>query len=217
MTRFLQQTTTTVGSGNLVVKTMPSPALNDLAAAASNALTNARLYLAKTLEVLDGPMGVFQKRFAQTYFLTGPDGLTGSNLARVKQVLLLTRNGLASDVTIKAGSNVGKGDGSPLGVVSRNETKVVSQPYHNRFTKTQDGKTYTYGAIRLDEVRLRTELGAQTLIHEATHKYAGTADYYYFGSASGATDKSYSQLSKEKALDNADSYAWFVWHVGRKR
>jgi hypothetical protein len=53
-------------------------------------------------------------------------------------------------------------------------------------------KHLTYSAISF----------AQTIIHEATHKYLNTEDHAY------ADDPNYFTLSLDKTMENADSYAW---------
>ena len=52
-----------------------------------------------------------------------------------------------------------------------------------------------------------------TLIHEASHKYAGTIDYSYFTNDSQRAISTFDD--KAKALMNADSYAFFVLKIGR--
>jgi hypothetical protein len=64
---------------------------------------------------------------------------------------------------------------------------------------------------------------ARTLIHEVSHKYAGTADFGERGYVSeqtwdfrvGGQDRGADErpLEKSEALRNADSYAWFVFMV----
>jgi hypothetical protein len=48
---------------------------------------------------------------------------------------------------------------------------------------------------------------ARTIVHECTHKYAGTDDNAYHW------DPKFATLKPKDALDNADSYAWFCIDV----
>ena len=69
----------------------------------------------------------------------------------------------------------------------------------------------------------------RTIIHEATHKFAGTIDYCYFklngrepademgAEASGAVrfgDGAYGKTGDKLARMNADSFAWFCYRTG---
>jgi hypothetical protein len=71
-----------------------------------------------------------------------------------------------------------------------------------------------YGAIKLERKRLEGPLGYQTLIHEASHKYAGTHDYAYFDDTGENPTPTWGL--KDKMITNADSYAWFVVRVHTK-
>jgi hypothetical protein len=50
-------------------------------------------------------------------------------------------------------------------------------------------------------------VASMTIIHEASHKFANTADNAY------AYQASYNQLSALQAANNADSYAYFAWSI----
>jgi len=55
------------------------------------------------------------------------------------------------------------------------------------------------------------------IIHEATLKYAGTWDCWYYDDSGIAVAKRFTtgDMDKTQALQNADSYAWFMWNVSR--
>lgn len=135
----------------------------------------------------------------------------------------MTRTGLSSDVTIKVGKRVGAREGPDRpgtevsgSVTGRISTKT-SKDYHNTVPDLVpegelQGPDYIRGAIRLRDSTVIGGLGALTLIHEATHKYAGTIDYRYYLER----QRRWSGPLEEpaKAIINADSYAWFVQSVG---
>lgn len=51
------------------------------------------------------------------------------------------------------------------------------------------------------------EMSARTIVHEATHKFAGTDDHVYWDDHYNKWEK---PLDVSKAINNADSYAMFV-------
>ena len=66
-----------------------------------------------------------------------------------------------------------------------------------------------------DPASIRDSAGPRLVIHEASHKFAGTSDYFYFDPVGMGGDFSLSgtklfkeSMKKIQALDNADSYAW---------
>jgi hypothetical protein len=130
----------------------------------------------------------------------------------MQSVITLVANGMGSDMTIKVGTLVGRNDKDVHGSV-RQTMKADTKSYHTRTVDLDDGKTWRMGAMRIDEATLQSgDLGVVTLIHEATHKYAGTNDYCYF--KDNAVDPRGTFNDKTEALKNADSYAWFVFKVG---
>jgi hypothetical protein len=64
-------------------------------------------------------------------------------------------------------------------------------------------------------------LGAVCLrssLHEASHRFAGTIDYVYFKDDTVNVDEVVGGGNfddKAKALNNADSYGWFIIKAGR--
>jgi Lysine-specific metallo-endopeptidase len=69
------------------------------------------------------------------------------------------------------------------------------------------------GAMRIDEEALSDEqLGTVTILHEASHKFAGTIDYCYFDKP-GKNPKS-TFTDKQQALINTDSYGYFIVKSG---
>lgn len=215
MTRFIQQhDPIDVGGTSLTVMAKPGVNLAELAGAAKEALEDARTYLQKTIRILNSsathPLVL---KLAKRYFLTGDGPIGADDLDFIKSNLELTLTGLMSDVTIKTGTKVGRGDREVEGQVNKTEGANPIKSYHTVTEKLIDLKEYTYGAIKIDAGRLQSALAAKTLVHEATHKYAGTDDYCYFGEDSITPRSTFDR--KSRALCNADSYAWFVIKIGQ--
>jgi hypothetical protein len=98
-------------------------------------------------------------------------------------------------------------------------------------TSLEDGFRYQYGVINLAARMLKNkELNrnaVQTIIHEATHKYAGTWDYCYFNEDGATPTTAYMRgyagitpdrrgfVDRDAAMQNADSFAWFAYKISR--
>ena len=95
----------------------------------------------------------------------------------------------------------------------------ISKPaYQNIRTSAYDGKKHRFGAIKIaQDVLDNKDLGPVVIIHEATHKYAGTWDCWYYDARGEKVIKRHTRgyMVKANALQNADSYAWFMWNVSR--
>jgi hypothetical protein len=150
-------------------------------------------------------------RYANRYFLTGKDKISDPDLATISDTVTKIWAGLSGekgDVTLKVGTEAGV-----HGLVKR-KAKPDTWAYHNRMDFADGVQDRRVGAIHVSANRMaQGRLGVKTLIHEASHKYAGTIDYRYFNDDSktprGAFD------DKARALVNADSYGWFILKVGR--
>ncbi len=221
MSRFKDPQAVTVDGQNLTVKTRPGL---DLAAVAAipGLIQQANALLGRTNALLYGsPLSHEVIAMAKRYFLTGNSGPSKSELAQMRFVVTATRTGLSSDMTLKIGSSVGRNGSDPHGAVANRVGNQGSKPHHTvvpdlgptkHFWQNQPNRVQ--GAMRLNDKTLLGPLGIVTLIHEATHKFAGTIDYSYF-LADGVTPES-KFTSREKALANADSYAYFVINVGEE-
>lgn len=151
-------------------------------------------------------------------------------------------NSEIGDVVLKVGEYVGRHGKTPQqGELVAGEVSMTGKDKWStaRLAKVEkgkdpDGKTFKKGyynnvvwqgeggagesvrvarAIKIDIHRLRGSLATKTLVHEASHKYAGTIDYCLFGDAADNPPQSMFQ-SVDSALKNADSYGWFAFHVG---
>ena len=215
MTRFTFKGDVTWGSGanprSVAIMTENEAGFDAYMGMATDAVSDSRKLLRGALSALGGKPSKDVVRYAHRYFLTGADRLDRTDLATIKSIITLTKVGIhGSTMAMKVARTDPVYNGKVVGRTNRTST----QDYHNNVTDLDDGITYRKGAIQVTGERLEQgRLGVKTLVHEATHKYAGTEDYCYFQD-DGVTPRS-AFTSKERALRNADSYAWFVLKVGR--
>jgi hypothetical protein len=215
MTRFTFKGDVTWGSGSdprsFEVMAQNQAGFDSFAGKAGNAVQDGVQLLENALAALSREiLGSEVQRYAKRYFLTGKT-LDKADADAIKVILnktLLGMNGSTLAVKIAA-----KEPGNLRGYV-QGTTKPSTMTYHNRVVDLDDNREWRKGAIHITGARLKQgRLGVKTLIHEATHKWAGTEDYVYFH------DNGWFPLgrfkSKERALRNADSYAWFALKVGR--
>jgi hypothetical protein len=182
--------------------------------------------------------------YAELYFLVRK--LT-PELVREKivPILELTQNGLKSDVTIRVAEKITEGNDEGLvintpvgddkkgpGIITRLEDNKKYSPsviylkqhafdHAVRAPKkivrefTYKRKTYT-----VEDPNMTRRIACVTLLHEATHKYAGTWDYCYFDSEGEEPRKPEHGQGDVfddhvKSLQNADGFAWFAYNVGK--
>lgn len=224
MTIYTQTKSVSVGGRTLTV--MIRPGVDDtIADAAGAVLQRAR----RCLETASGAVchgsepSPTARDLARTYFSAG-QALTEGDWNTIRTVITKTRTGLEGDVVLKTGTVLKGAMPGHQGavhntVVSQAEVdgKVPSKPGKSHQTFVGSMKPEHAGIpIRRGAIHLRSdllssdpELGIVALIHEATHKYAGTWDYAYFDEETGS--RSVPPITdKTSALGNADSYAWFV-------
>jgi hypothetical protein len=214
MSRFKYASSTTVGGKTISVMGRDEGSLTKMTNILGDDLKLAQDLLQRTDAQLHAPkLSKDVLKYAHRYFLTPADKIDTGDLQKMQSVITLVVNGMGSDMTIKVGKNVGGNDKDVHGSV-RQTKKDSSKSYHTSVVDLDDGETWRMGAMRIDESTLETKrLGVVTLVHEATHKYAGTNDYCYFKDNSREPNGAFTD--KNEALKNADSYAWFVLKVGR--
>lgn len=176
------------------------------------------------------------------YFLTELED--GRALEDVMALLLLTMNGLNGDIRMKvvkrvpvSSMNVGEAV-AKVEDLSALRSPLDKSKGQNEVKDLLTGATVRVGDIVLEKdlVNRRGMTGAtgynpvKTIVHEATHKFAGTIDYWYFSVRDGSSpDKyggahagaarefgasSHDKEGAELARMNADSFAWFCHWVG---
>ncbi len=183
------------------------------------------------------------------YFLT--DLQIGEPLAEVLERLVQTMNGLNADIQLRVVEKVPVSSMNVGEAVAKVEDLSGASPVtplpkgQNLVRDLLTGKETRYGNIVLekemvDKTGMSGAVGykpVKVIIHEATHKFAGTIDYWYFperdggksvkdganiggnrGSQAG-TIKNFGESAQHKegpvlARMNADSFAWFCYWVG---
>ncbi|WP_144185456.1 hypothetical protein [Elioraea rosea] len=187
-------------------------------AQATEAVTRARYMVAYVAAQISSLSSAQQSEAVQTYggyfFRTG-GGLGQPELDIIRPNLVLIQNGLTQGVSIKITTMKGA-----AGYVKTHPT--ARKPRWTKGTVSlndSDGSATTkvmyrgdihVGAARLDQ---GVKLAAKTVVHEASHKFASTAD---FGKRGYTYDNGVfveEGLTPEEALNNAESYARFVLHV----
>ncbi len=177
-------------------------------------------------------------------------------LDKIRATLAKMMTGLNSDVCLKIGHDVKKGGLDVRGAVTSHSDREFLGVAEDWNTARQDesdlfktdplgvdfkrayyncvvwqgGEAYKQlvvnRAIRLESRYLFDKDIVATLIHESSHKYAGTADVCIFeptpagkkpAAAADLQPQPGQQLpaTSDDALRNADSYAWFAFLVGK--
>ena len=160
------------------------------------------------------------RRHAATYFLTPATGPSPFHCQVILMCLQRTYNGLNRDMTLKLGTGRFPGLAGYVAVHEVPAETPGSYPLDPTDPRSMHLTTEGH-EIHLDKIELLQrhdggDGGARMLIHEATHKYAYTADHggagYRHADDSGWMEPG---LTVDQALNNADSYAYFAFHVGR--
>lgn len=217
----------------VLVKESEKGSYDSLTGAAKNCLEDALVRLQKTLALLNkGTRGLDNnvRELASTYFLC--DFSAQKDLDVVIKNVHLISNGLTADVTIKTGSSIAPRNDAlkdaAYGAVSSltdfygDGTGFKNKSNRNYHTQGPKYGEKDYGQkIWFRDIRIRSDilrnqiLGPVTLLHEASHKYAGTLDYCGFnddgcGRVEGQDGRGGVVTN---ALWNADSYGWFIIKV----
>lgn len=225
MTRFSFTNDITWGDGSgprsISIATENLEGFDQYKAKMRAAVGEAVLRLGNAKKNLAGPLQNDVIAALGKYFLLAPP-FPGDALPKIKSVINLTFLGLNSGpVQVKIHDAVpmahrdfnGQVRMRPLGEIRKTNPKTrYSRPiYAVDFEQKRVGAIHVKGsALSLGK---GGDVAARLLIHEATHKYAGTYDYHYFTGLTGELSAD-PWGDQDKALMNADSYAWFVWEVG---
>jgi hypothetical protein len=150
----------------------------------------------------------------------------------ITQVVTKTLNGLMGPQYLKVGDIASTAGRNTIGVISSKDVNEFqkTKPYHNVVRELSSGKDgpapkdaehRRMGAIQIDSRYFFSddELtgGLIALIHEATHKYAGTQDEFYVTEefVKRKNDNTFQGKSYAKAIVNADSYANLAGYLHR--
>jgi hypothetical protein len=186
--------------------------------------------------------------YFQKYFFT--ELQPGKALNDVLDRILLTMNGLNNEIRVGVSKilpsppnsmNSQEGQAIVLPSTSRGSLKQGENDRLNLATEKMERMGHIYMTEDLVDVTAQLmktgykPVPVKTLIHEATHKFAGTIDYWYFSVSDGdlpgdAGDhapgtKKFGDaavvLGKQEKLPgdvlarmNADSFGWFCYKVG---
>jgi len=209
MSRFRDQQCVTRNGQDLTFKTRSgSKQLQAAIAALPGLIDQSKSAINAALLALEKPLMTDTLAAARTYFLL-PGQPTITERVQMRKVLTSTLTGLSGDMTLK----VGDLGGNTMGSVTSRMTSVQSKPYHNFRPRMELGSQHwRAGAVHLDSASLAGdgELALCLVIHEATHKYAGTRDYCYFEGPQHERQDNLGGFSRATALSNADSHSWFA-------
>lgn len=218
MTRFAFKGDVTWGSGSdarsFEVMAQNRQGFDDFASKAGDAVQDGVRALENAVAALSrAKLGSEVQRYANRYFLTG-EKLDKADADKIKVVLNMTLVGMkGGTLAFKIAATQDDDKPGYRGYVNGHKG-ASTRSYHNRIIDMDDDEEWRQGAIHITGERLDLgRLGVKSVVHEATHKYAGTIDYCYFKDDGKTPKKSFD--SKASALQNADSYAWFALKVGR--
>lgn len=179
---------------------------------ATDAVVMAREFMQVAIRCMANrdTMDARAKALAAYYFKTSPQGPTQVEFNLIKSTLELIHNGINANISVK--------------FVNKEHVAGYINPYkhwgakshHTKVTNQMTGKTRKRGDIHLGINALRQEGGiaAMVFIHEASHKFAGTADFGERG-YTWVEDGTFRDegLTKVEAFNNAESYGRFVMHL----
>jgi len=156
---------------------------------------------------------------------SAPEGLSNTQRLTALHVYERTLSGLSGPITIKL-SNMSSPENDTHGSVRWYDSASTARPHLVKHTGSKGTKHYSN--IKLDgRYFLDNSTGSKravlmkTLIHEATHRFAGTEDHRYLA-ADGLSfqdgDETANPTDTGSCLENADSCAWFAyWMAHFKR
>jgi hypothetical protein len=135
---------------------------------------------------------------------------------QISAKFVLIRTGLSGNQRIKIGAISFKDQSNYAAGAVKKKPEPLKPKHGMRDYYTKPGNT-VYGAMYFDPDSISgTGAGSRLVVHEASHKYADTSDYFYFdgqGMNTSKPERVDMPIFKggdpyEKALSNADSYAW---------
>ncbi len=188
-----------------------------------DAVNESRLALDTTIGYMQthGANGVSDrfKQWAGKYFLTDySNGPSASEFDAIMAVLRLTNTGVNnSDLSVKVYNKSGGARGYVTTYHGSNanrshRTPGAYNPGNGQLRQGYKGDIHmSVGGIKSDSL-----IATKLFIHEATHKFANTADFGESGYTDDDTGSFRAKgLTKEQALMNADSYGRFAVHFYR--
>lgn len=223
MTRYKYTTTIELDGKIVAIRFCKSEGIADIANAVRDRLEYAIQILTRAeAQLTKKPWPESVVDAAKKYFLPDGGSLYDDDVLKIILVVLSTKRGLLNDLIknnllIKTSDKI-KGDSHVFGQVTVINPDTIKderrKDYHCRVQDLASELPIVTGRMHIKETILRHDtFGTLVLIHEATHRYAGTVDhaYYTIESLGNFIDAKISNLN---ALSNADSYAWFIMKIG---
>lgn len=203
------------GENSIKIKTKHNEmGLNDLESGQiGHAVGVSRQILPQVIGLVSWPTQSHRARIhglMDLYFKTGATP-SQQDVQTVLKKLELVMNGINLKINVKVAPDDGAYGYVGFKTGFKGVMRGIFSPRHN--LGKRGGKTVSRGDIHIDRDTLDdAELSIITFIHEATHKYASTADHGDSGylENDGLTFEA-PGLTKQQALNNADSYAWFCY------
>jgi hypothetical protein len=210
-TRFLFKTEKQIGGMTLQLKHKGISLAKTDAAKITGSVARAKSMLSTTIAAISCGPGQKERDLADKYFLTN-GGPSQAEWQAIQSKLELIYNSLNTDMTIKLGADGAHGN-------VKYTTVAAGTP--GSFQDTNgDHITFAGHELHVSKKTLlkSPELGAITVLHESSHKYANTNDYDKAGYRK-EDDSGWcaTGLTPANALNNADSFAYFVYRVGESR
>lgn len=149
---------------------------------------------------------------------SAPEGLNQTQRLTAINVYERTKTGLSGPVTIKL-ANLSSENNDVHGGVRWYDAASTARPHLLGHTTSKGTKHFSNikldGRYFLDNATGKGRaILMKTLIHEATHRFAGTEDHRYLtadGLAFQDGDNTAQPIDTNSCLENADSYAWFAY------
>jgi hypothetical protein len=179
-----------------------------------NALNEAKEFLDIAIIVLERNERKQLIEFALTTFFRIPPKFHEVIRTKIAGKLKIIRGGLSQDGVIKIGALTHRQTGKPVaGYVTISEKKATKY-YHTSVGEGEDA--VRYGAIHI----ANNSITSNALIHEASHKFVQTEDYFYLQPGGSVKEwklepaEKYDEKDDVMGYANADSCAWLAWFIG---
>jgi hypothetical protein len=192
--------------------------------AALDALQEAKQFVISTIPLLEKKRIQPGVATALNFFFQLDDGADIERLRlEIAGRLKIILDGLFADGMIKIGDLRHKETGEQVGGYVNSFSnkfypdKIVKKTYHTT-SQDSEGNTIRHGAIHIHG----NAIISRSLIHEYSHKYIQTKDYFYFKCEKVPQGddkwqilptKVYDPADHTQGYDNADSYAYLVDYI----
>jgi hypothetical protein len=191
----------------------------DVVQQAEDAVHDARRLVQRTKDRLANDATSSEvTKYGNRYFRTNSYYMEPEAVRIILANFILIDNGLNVTEHLKifnSGDTLrGLENGANGWIASYDRLAAIPKNYHNILGDKRIGATHI-----LQDRLAQGRLGVKTVIHEWSHKYAGTVDAKPTGGYINdeGTGFRLEPLTKDKLLNNADSYAWFALKVGRSK